>query len=1184
MHEWIDSELSAILLALIVIIVVSLAFAHHMTSKSNQRLRKIEKLGIDARIFAQRKHQFQEDYKSMLVTDTTCVICQNPTTRRCSRCKSTRYCSPECQVIHWKEGHKSECHAPEAKNEGLINNVDTMCNGKHLETSKKDQPTTLLNPISLGFFKSDITKLNDVNKKSLPAKETKSPSNSLSISGSLPKPKTLLFPYNYFIKLFEWNGLGVPCGLINCGNSCFANVVLQCLTYTRPLTAYLLNGCHSEDCKRNDWCFICELQSHVCKVRHNQNPFSPIRILSRIRNIGNHLGYGRQEDAHEFMRFAIDSMQSICLDEVGGEKAVDHATQETTLIHHIFGGHLQSQVKCMECEHESNCYESMMDLAVEIHGVVESLEDAIAQFTTTEMLDGDNKYKCDRCNAYVKARKRLTVHEAPNILTIALKRFQSGKFGKLNKRVTFPEVLNISPYMSGKDNGELFYKLYAVVVHVDMLNASFFGHYICYVKDSDDIWYKIDDNKVKEVELEKVLTQRAYMLFYSRSEARMAPIVEGEPRQMLTNSISASKINRTSTYMESHRNSIFPPTLGTVSVPTDLSRDYLNKNEPIQLTSCSRNKEIEEATLKNEDDIMVSTSSDVFFEDLSNTSISSANYFPLNHSINHGASDKTYALESLNSKKSLVSDIEEVGSHFDVANNDHDHNIQNAQSSHDHFPPLSIENCLDNDDLNLSPSININHNSSHCDMQDTKNESTTCVVSDELHLPKLQFVREDHSTVQCNLPCTMVESEQRNSSCLLDHVEVEKAKHQHYEDASERLKFASTSFNGNFDNINVYGENTSSVHDIPVSQQNFNVPLDDRSSFPLDLSSASKNHSNRTPPQSSNVLLDLESPCFQKTIDVDTPHLESSKRFYKDEVESIEQAEYLEDDIFVQEPCLQGSTLIEELSSLPSDIEKISSEEKITQNRIEMHEELYNLRQSEDDIPYVLVEPLRSHNDAHLNEDVAQQSMEMFTMELHDTNMEPTFEKALSDAYANDNIETREEKKIDTSIVHTKFKKQVLKPLFFPGFLIKSPKPTLKKSSNIANNNAIRNEEKISRQFYEANEGLLYDKLKESSTINFEVSDDENLNMSNNLDNHITSNGNHGKDKLEFSEKSKGLSKDFGRDQNCVSIFMNQTRRMNLIKQGRNDNCACGSQQKWKKCCGKAIALKGELATKQVKV
>jgi hypothetical protein len=31
---------------------------------------------------------------------------------------------------------------------------------------------------------------------------------------------------------------------------------------------------------------------------------------------------------------------------------------------------------------------------------------------------------CRRCNAYVKADKRLTLHEAPNVLTIALKRFQ----------------------------------------------------------------------------------------------------------------------------------------------------------------------------------------------------------------------------------------------------------------------------------------------------------------------------------------------------------------------------------------------------------------------------------------------------------------------------------------------------------------------------------------------------------------------------------------------------------------------------------------------------------------------------------------------------------------------------------------------------------------------------------------
>ncbi|KAK6912454.1 hypothetical protein RJ641_022055 [Dillenia turbinata] len=41
--------------------------------------------------------------------------------------------------------------------------------------------------------------------------------------------------------------------------------------------------------------------------------------------------------------FAIDTMQSVCLDEFGGEKAVSPSSQETTLIQHIFGGHLQSQ-------------------------------------------------------------------------------------------------------------------------------------------------------------------------------------------------------------------------------------------------------------------------------------------------------------------------------------------------------------------------------------------------------------------------------------------------------------------------------------------------------------------------------------------------------------------------------------------------------------------------------------------------------------------------------------------------------------------------------------------------------------------------------------------------------------------------------------------------------------------------
>ncbi|CAK9875267.1 unnamed protein product [Sphagnum jensenii] len=54
------------------------------------------------------------------------------------------------------------------------------------------------------------------------------------------------------------------------------------------------------------------------------------------------------------------------------------------------------KVKCIQCLHESNRYEPMMDLLVGIQGDVKSLEDALAEFTDTELLDGANKYKCDQ--------------------------------------------------------------------------------------------------------------------------------------------------------------------------------------------------------------------------------------------------------------------------------------------------------------------------------------------------------------------------------------------------------------------------------------------------------------------------------------------------------------------------------------------------------------------------------------------------------------------------------------------------------------------------------------------------------------------------------------------------------------------------------------------------------------------
>ncbi|ONK64477.1 uncharacterized protein A4U43_C07F26480 [Asparagus officinalis] len=331
----------------------------------------------------------------------------------------------------------------------------------------------------------------------------------------------MLFPYDLFIKLYNDKVELRPCGLTNCGNSCYANAVLQCLAFTRPLTSYLLQGLHTNTCPRRDWCFTCEFASLLLKAKQGQYPLSPIGILS---NVGSNFDHGRQEDAHEFLRYAIDTMQSVCLKQAD-KSAAGTKAEETTLIQLVFGGYLRSKIKCTRCRGKSERRERMMDLTVEIHGDIGTLDEALARYTGTEILDGENKYHCSRCKSYERAKKKLTVLEAPNVLTIALKRFQSGKFGKLNKAVRFPEILDLAPYMSETDDKSPVYSLYAVVVHQDIMNAAFSGHYICYLKSTPGMWYKADDVRVKPVDIKSVLTKNAYMLFYARCSPRAPSLI-----------------------------------------------------------------------------------------------------------------------------------------------------------------------------------------------------------------------------------------------------------------------------------------------------------------------------------------------------------------------------------------------------------------------------------------------------------------------------------------------------------------------------------------------------------------------------------------------------------------------------------------------------------------------------------
>ncbi|KAL9670466.1 hypothetical protein QQ045_008019 [Rhodiola kirilowii] len=176
----------------------------------------------------------------------------------------------------------------------------------------------------------------------------------------------------------------------------------------------------------------------------------------------------------------------------------------------------------MQCTYGSNKYDPFLDLSLEI-AKADTLQKALGHFTAIEELDGGAKqYQCQQCKQKVRAVKQLTIHDAPYVLTIHLKRFCAyDPRQKNDKKVVFSPTLDLKPFVSGSHEGSLMYTLYGVLVHAGWSTHS--GHYYCFVRTSTGMWYNLDDNRVVQVNERTVLEQKAYMLSYVRDKKKSPP-------------------------------------------------------------------------------------------------------------------------------------------------------------------------------------------------------------------------------------------------------------------------------------------------------------------------------------------------------------------------------------------------------------------------------------------------------------------------------------------------------------------------------------------------------------------------------------------------------------------------------------------------------------------------------------
>uniref|UniRef100_A0A3B3TMC5 ubiquitinyl hydrolase 1 n=1 Tax=Poecilia latipinna TaxID=48699 RepID=A0A3B3TMC5_9TELE len=189
-----------------------------------------------------------------------------------------------------------------------------------------------------------------------------------------------------------------------------------------------------------------------------------------------------------------------------------------------------------------------------------SIQSCLHQFTSVELLMGNNKLLCENCTErrqkqlrksgaadkkmekiYTSARKQMLISLLPPVITLHLKRFhQAGmNLRKVNRHVDFPLILDLAPFCSASCKnlaaGErVLYSLYGIVEHSGSMRG---GHYTAYVKvrapqrrteqrhknlsgakeaggSSQGQWVYVSDTTVQTVPESRVLSSQAYLLFY----------------------------------------------------------------------------------------------------------------------------------------------------------------------------------------------------------------------------------------------------------------------------------------------------------------------------------------------------------------------------------------------------------------------------------------------------------------------------------------------------------------------------------------------------------------------------------------------------------------------------------------------------------------------------------------------
>ncbi|KAJ1828217.1 hypothetical protein LPJ56_001238, partial [Coemansia sp. RSA 2599] len=369
-----------------------------------------------------------------------------------------------------------------------------------------------------------------------------------------------------------------PRGLVNTGNMCFMNVVLQALLYCAPffnmLSSIKDNVAFSfkQEIPLLEALiqFIQEFKSDTTPLAMLEDgpgePFVPENVYEALRqkNVFQTLR-GQQEDAQEFMSYLVDGIneematilhthqaslaQKAATSPAASEPGADSGWLEVgphnkaslirdnnessvrTPITQIFGGSLRSTLTVPHSPAASarnqppppsSNREPFQWLALDVSSSVDSIEEALDEFVAPETIEGYTNFLGESVNA----TKQILLEKMPPVLILHLKRFvfcHDEGVQKVHKFIEYPQELTLSPKWLAKTSASsklrgAKYRLESVIYHHGEQASG--GHYTCDLRRSKDEWLRFDDVEITSLEsvddaLDEKKDRAAYILFYT---------------------------------------------------------------------------------------------------------------------------------------------------------------------------------------------------------------------------------------------------------------------------------------------------------------------------------------------------------------------------------------------------------------------------------------------------------------------------------------------------------------------------------------------------------------------------------------------------------------------------------------------------------------------------------------------